>query len=118
MSLIINSWQEAKEVSRIKRINWKLILGKSFTSYVIDSRKKGIDNEEIVFNILKECKKNSIYLLGWSWPEVFKNVKIGVSARSTEIKIYNKEVLSYSKEPSFPMFPVEYVENNYNNNVL
>ena len=88
----IESWQEAAEVTKIKRIDWKSILGKSFTQFVLDSHNQGVDPEEIVFLILKECRRNSICLIGWTWPEIFKNVKIGVSARLTEIKIYQNNV--------------------------
>ena len=89
--LDLDSWQDAAELSTIRRINWKLILGKCFAKRVLDLKKQGYSQDEIVHIILLQCKHQNIHLIGLSWPEIVKNVKIGVSARFTEIKIYQKE---------------------------
>ena len=87
----IDSWQDAADLSTIRRINWKLILGRSFTRRVLDLNNEGYSQEEIIHIILMQCKHQSIHLIRFSWPEIVKNVKLGVSARFTEIKIYQKE---------------------------
>lgn len=89
--LIYNTWQDAAELSTIRRINWKLILGKSFAKRVLDLSNEGYSQDEIVHFILMQCRHQSIHLIGFTWPEIVKNVRIGVSARLTEIKIYQKK---------------------------
>ena len=80
--------REAIERSRIPRINWKKILGKSLNAYVRDNCNH--DKETIIHSILLICKKqeNAKFLYGWRWLDVVKNVRIGVSARIAEIHIY------------------------------
>ncbi|MFW6172422.1 MAG: hypothetical protein ACOC5T_01640 [Elusimicrobiota bacterium] len=85
-------WKEAVEKSKIPRLRWKKILGKSLNKYVYDAVKSGMPQEEIIYRILKQVRKteNQEYITGWSFQKIVENVKIGVSARCSEVKIFKK----------------------------
>ena len=84
----VENWKEAVERSKIKRVNWKFILGKSLTAYIRDN--KYITNEELTKEILRLAKEKEYNLnrLGFSLDEVADNLKISLSARRAEQKIY------------------------------
>ena len=83
---MIENYKQAIEKTKIPRIPWKAILGMSFTEYI--KRNKFINNDNLIHNIMVECRKRSELLFGWNWADVHKNIKIGVSARRAEQKIY------------------------------
>lgn len=81
------NWRDQVKRSKIKRINYKEILGVSLTKYILDNRYK--KNNDLVYDILCKIKRNSHLIFGWKWEDVVKNVKISVSARRAEQAIYN-----------------------------
>ena len=86
------TWQEAKELTKIPRLNWKHILGMSMNKFVMEKVKEGHGKEEIIHFIMLKARApyNEKYVVGWSWEAIARNVKIGVSARYAELKIYGK----------------------------
>ena len=84
----MEEWKEAVERSKIPRINWKRLLGRTMHKYVLDKRKEGYKKDDIIFFILKECREKPGEWIGWDFADVVKNVKIGVSTRLAEQSIY------------------------------
>lgn len=62
----------------------------SMGKFVQTRTNQGISKEDIIVEILKLCKRDNsyLYLEGWDWEDIVKNVEIGVSARLAEIKSY------------------------------
>jgi len=79
-------YKEAIERSKIPRINWKLVLGKSLTAYLRDNRYKSDD--DLMHEILLKVRERPMIINQWYFPEIVKNLKIGISARRAEQKIY------------------------------
>jgi len=82
-------WEDAVERSKISRISWKKVLGKSMNRYVYDAMENGQRQEDIIHQILIKAKKpeSSQYIKGWNFQKVVDNVKIGVSARCSEFQM-------------------------------
>lgn len=81
-----STYKEAIEKSKIPRIPWKAILGMSFTKFILTN--KYTNDEEIIHQILLKCRDKKELLVFWNWEDIAKNVKIGVSARRAEQKLY------------------------------
>lgn len=91
----MNEWKEAVERSRITRIPYKKYLGMSLTEYVKKNYRNGIPQDEIVHQILQTLVRKDGFGEGSmkiQFSKVVENVKISVSARITENKIYSKEL--------------------------
>ena len=86
-----DEWREASEYSKIPRISWKGILGMSLTSYLRDNAEKS--DEDLTFEILKKVKEVFEVLKeqGWTMPKIANNLKISLSARRTEQRMYGAE---------------------------
>ena len=84
----LSPWKEAVEHSKIPRVNWKLILGKSLTMYLKEN--KYISNEDLMKNIMLKVRDNfdELKMDGWSMPKIANNLRISISARRTEQRIY------------------------------
>lgn len=89
---MIENWKEAVEISKIPRINYKKILGESLTKFIFRNKHK--TNEEIMKEIMIKIVKpeNKRFLDGLKMEKVNENLRISLSARRAEHKIYNKEV--------------------------
>ena len=84
----LSPWKEAVEHSKIPRVNWKLILGKSLTMYLKEN--KYISNEDLMKNILLKVRDHfdELKMDGWTMPKIANNLRISISARRTEQRIY------------------------------
>lgn len=85
---MVTNWKEAVEISKIPRINYKAILGISLTQYLL--KNKYVSNENIMRALLLELRKpeNRSYLNGIGLNKANENLRICISARRTEQKIY------------------------------
>lgn len=87
-------YKEAIKRSKIKRLNWKKILGSSLNTWVYSSCRQGYSEEQIVRETFERTRVVWKYqpelFEGFTWLEVSKNIKIGVSARVTEYHMLNK----------------------------
>jgi len=83
---MIDNYKDAVKISNIRRIPWKAILGMSFTQFVLDE--KWTKDEDIIHEIMLKVKEKKDLIPGWNWEDINKNVRIGVSARRAEQKIY------------------------------
>jgi hypothetical protein len=79
-------WEDARDRSKIKRINWKKVLnGKSLNRFVYDALAIDVPQEVIVHRILQLAKLHpEVWKDTYSWTKLVENVKIGVSARIAE----------------------------------
>jgi hypothetical protein len=86
----MKDWKEAAERSKIARVPWKLVLGKSLTAYLRDNKFE--TNEQLLRDILLMSKvaKEQGYLQGWSMIDIASNLRISLSARRAEQKIYEQ----------------------------
>lgn len=82
---------EQIERSKIKRINWKSILGVSLTRAILELKKEGLSSEE-VFHVLLHGSKLTDYLENQfsARDRVIEKLKISVSARFGESKTEDK----------------------------
>jgi len=87
----LSAWQNAVEYTKIPRVNWKAILGESLTMYL--KKNKYVSNEDITKDILLQVKNNLRELenQGWSMTKIANNLRISISARRTEQRIYGEE---------------------------
>jgi len=80
------AWQEAAERSTIRRMNWESILGKSLSKFVAEKIAEKQSQEAIEAIIMqKAIEDGKFYERGFSYDEVRKKVRIGVSARIAEM---------------------------------
>jgi len=85
---MVETWKEAVEISKIPRINYKKILGKSLTEFI--KERKYTKNEEIMRELILILRKqeNKVFLNGIGLVKVNENLRISISARRAEHKIY------------------------------
>jgi len=83
-------WKDAVERSKIPRISYKDVLGCSLTSFVLANKFKS--NDEIMRIVLLELRKpqNKMFLNGIPLSKAGENLRICLSARRTEQKIYKE----------------------------
>ena len=82
----VPAWQQAAERSKIPRINWRSILGKSLTKFVAEKLAEGWKRLSIEDYAFHEAVGNSeLEQKGWTHEQIVANVKIGVSARIGEM---------------------------------
>jgi hypothetical protein len=84
----MGTYKDEIERTKIPRVPWKFILGTSLTAYLRDNKYK--TNEELTRIILFRVKEklSNLQMMGWSFPEINKNLLISLSARRAEQKIY------------------------------
>lgn len=82
------TWKEARDKSKIKRIPYKRIFGKTLTQFILDNKYR--TNADLLEMILKRIKLNKQEVAGWNWIKITENVKISISARRAEQTIYKK----------------------------
>jgi len=84
------------ERSKIPRIGWKRILGKSLTKYVAEQFANGLSSNDALVVLKDKIRDNGILMKlrqeGWSAEQVLSNLKIGVCARYGEIKSERNEI--------------------------
>jgi hypothetical protein len=80
-------YQKAIERSKIPRLPYKSILGMTLTSFVLANNH--LTEEELVYQILSMIKEKKISLNDWNFEDIVKNVKISVSARKSEGRLWN-----------------------------
>ena len=82
----VPAWQQAAEHSKIPRINWRSILGKSLSSLVAEKLAEGWKRLQIEDYLFHEAAgRADLEKAGWTHGEIAKNVRIGVSARIAEM---------------------------------
>ena len=87
---MVNTWKEALEISKIPRVNYKAILKESLTSYLL--KRKYVSNEELLKELLLILRRpeNKVHLNGIGLAKVGENLRISLSARRAEQRIYGK----------------------------
>lgn len=84
----LSAWKEAVEYTKIPRMNWKLVLGESLTMYL--KKRKYYSDDELTRTILLHVKPHldQLKMQGWTMPKIANNLRISLSARRTEQRIY------------------------------
>ena len=83
-------WQTIEEQirrSKIKRINWKKLFGETLTKLSAQYYAEGKTHKEAYRKLSKELRDK-----GLTFPKIFENLKIGISARYGEIKSESKRI--------------------------
>jgi len=86
--LTLSDWQDVKDHSMIKRINYKAVLGCSLTRFIIDH--KDLSGDQLFSLIMLRLRdpENHAFLSGLNLDKVEQNLRTSISARLTELKIY------------------------------
>ena len=79
-------WKQRVQQTKIKRINYKAILGMSLTKYILENKYK--KNSDLLKEILLKIKENNHLVIGWDWRDITKNVRTSLSARRSEQVMY------------------------------
>ena len=79
--------EEQIKRSQIKRINWKKLLGETLTKISAQYYAEGKTHKEAYLILSKDLRDK-----GFSYPKIFENLKIGISARYGEIKSESKRI--------------------------
>lgn len=84
----LDHWTNSRDHSLIARIDYKAVLGMSLTKFCIENQ--DLSKDEIFDAVIKELRKqeNNCFLGGLLWKDVERNLRISISARKTELKIY------------------------------
>ena len=83
----IMPWEAAAERSTIPRIVWKDVIGMTLTKYVAQELAKGSKSLHMQEYLFHEAVGNqALAEKGWTHEEIAKNIKIGVSARISEMR--------------------------------
>lgn len=78
--------EEQIEKSKIPRIPYKQILGVSLSRFILDHKYQ--TDEELLHHILLKIKENGFNVI--SWEKIVENVRISISARRAEQKLYDR----------------------------
>lgn len=79
--LTLPEWAEKAEQSRIPRFPWKQVLGVPLSHYVYLEKARGLNQEQIITDV-----RNLLHSRGIIEPKVEENLRVGVSARFSEVK--------------------------------
>ncbi len=82
----MEEWKKAVKRSKIPRLPWKKILGKTLTEFIIEQKSLGRTKEEIsqiLWQILK-TKEDILRRFGFTLEKAFENAKISIGARFAE----------------------------------
>ena len=86
VELEVSDWREAKEKSRIPRIDWKDFLGEDLSKWLWKRFSEGWDKKRAIRELAIKVRENEHYFRsrGWNIYKVLENVRISVSARWSE----------------------------------
>jgi len=115
----MEDWKEAIERSKIPRLPWKVLLGKTLTQYVMERKAEGKTKKEVIRELAGILHNNEAYLesLGFSLDKALDNMRISVGARWVESEvegriiekkgyfIYKARVRSFRDGNKFIYFP-------------
>jgi hypothetical protein len=82
----MEEYKQAIKDSKIPRIPYKSLLGVSLTEFI--NNNKLLSDDVLLHEILTRLKAKRNFLINWNWCDIVKNVKIGLSARRSEINFY------------------------------
>jgi hypothetical protein len=92
----MEEYQKAIKRSRIRRVNWKKLLGVSLMAYITEELARGSSRTKIVNEVMDHIARSRQYwrhkgivkaFSGLSTAKVLENLKTSVSARIAEMKI-------------------------------
>lgn len=85
----LEEWEQAAEHSKIPRISWKAILGRSLNAYTAERLAQGSLKKEIIAEVVNLALGHD-ETKGWHLGDIKKNAGIGVSAIITHFKMEHK----------------------------